>query len=55
MALYNKGVRLGMLGRSAEAIEAYHRVIDDYAQDPTAALREIVARALEALQDTDTA
>jgi hypothetical protein len=46
---------LGVLGRSDEAVEAYQRVIDDYGQDPAPALRERVARALEALQETDTA
>lgn len=39
---------------SDEAIEAYQGVIDDYGQDPAPALREIIARALEALQETDT-
>jgi hypothetical protein len=48
-------VALGVLGRSDEAVKAYQRVIDDYGQDPTPALRERVARALEALQETDTA
>jgi hypothetical protein len=30
----------GLLGRSDEAIEAYQRLIDDYAQDPAPALHE---------------
>ncbi len=38
-----------------EAVRAHQRVIDDYGQDPVPALREIVARALAALQETDTA
>jgi hypothetical protein len=46
---------VGVLGRSDEAIEAYQGVIDDYGQDPAPTLREIVARALEALQESDTA
>jgi tetratricopeptide (TPR) repeat protein len=54
-ALYNKGVRLGVLGRSDDAVKAYQRVIEGYGQDPAPALREIVARALEAFQETDTA
>ena len=54
-ALYNKGVRLRVLGRSEKSVEAYQRVIDDYGQDPAPALREIVARALKALQETDIA
>jgi hypothetical protein len=33
-ALVNKSVELGVRGRSDEAIEAYQRVIDDYAKTP---------------------
>ena len=39
-ALGNKGVRLGVLGRSDDELAAYQRVIDDYGQDPAPALRE---------------
>ena len=45
--------RVGGAGRSDDELAAYQRVIDDYGQHP--ALREQVARALEALQETDTA
>jgi tetratricopeptide (TPR) repeat protein len=55
LAGYDLGLLYGELGRSDEAIEAYQRVIDDYGHDPTPALREIVSRAREALQDTNTA
>jgi hypothetical protein len=43
-----------MPGRSDDELTAYQRVIDDYGNDPAPALREILARALAALQETDT-
>ena len=51
-ALYNKGVRLGVLGRSADAVAVYEEVVARYGEDPAAALREVVAQAVSALQGT---
>ena len=45
-ALYNKGVTLGLLGRSEEAVAVYDQVDSRYRDDPTPALREQVAKAL---------
>ena len=50
-ALYNKGVTLGALGRSAEAVAVYDEVVARYGEDPAPALREVVARAVSALQE----
>ncbi|MGI9003479.1 MAG: hypothetical protein ACR2GH_17785, partial [Pseudonocardia sp.] len=46
MALVNKGVELGVVGRSAEAVAAYAEVVARYGDDPALALREQVVRAL---------
>jgi len=45
-ALYNKGVTLGQLDRSEEAIAVYNEVDSRYRDDPTPTLREHVAQAL---------
>ena len=50
-ALHNKGVALGVLGRSDEALAVYDEVATRYGEDPTPALREVVARAVSALQE----
>jgi len=46
-ALVNKGVRLGMLNRSDEAIAAYDEVLRRLSDSPEPAVREIVAKALQ--------
>ncbi len=46
MALYNKGVRLGTLNRSEEAIAAYDEVLHRFGNAEEPALREQVAKAL---------
>ena len=51
-ALVNKGVELGVLGRSADAVAVYEEVVARYGEDPAAALREVVAQAVSALQGT---
>ncbi len=45
-ALFNKGVRLGALGRTAEALSVYEEVASRYGDRPEPALAEKVARAL---------
>ena len=50
-ALYGKGVRLGALGRSTEALAVYDEVAARYGEDLAPALREWVARAVSALQE----
>ena len=49
-ALYNKGVELGALGRSADEMATYREVLARYGDDPAPALREVVARAVTALR-----
>jgi len=44
--MLSKGVTLGQLKRSEEAIAVYDALIDKYQADPGAALREQVARAI---------
>ncbi|MEM7427721.1 MAG: hypothetical protein AAF441_16635, partial [Pseudomonadota bacterium] len=46
MALVNKGVRLGQLGRSEDEIVVYDEVADTYRNDPDPELRVQVAQAL---------
>jgi tetratricopeptide (TPR) repeat protein len=46
MALFNKGVRLGQLGQSREAIEVYDQIGAHFDDDPAPAIRELVAMAL---------
>ena len=46
MALVNKGVRLGSLNRSQEAIAAYDDVVKRFGEATEPALREQVAKAL---------
>ena len=45
-ALFNKGVTLGLLGRSEEEVAVYDEVDTRYRDDPAPTLRERVARAL---------
>ena len=45
-AEFNLGFVLGQLDRPHEALAAYQQVIDTYRDDPTPALREVVATAL---------
>ena len=45
-AMFNKGVRLGRLGRGEEAVAAYDEVVSKFGDDPAPALREPVANAL---------
>ena len=45
-ALVNKGVALGALGRSTEAVAVCDEVVARYGEDPAPALREQVAKAL---------
>ena len=47
----NLGVVLGELERSAEALAVYDEVVARYGEDPAPALREVVARAVSALQE----
>jgi TolA-binding protein len=47
-ALYNKGVTLGQLDRSEEAIAVYDQVVTRFGADPEPALREQVAMAQRA-------
>lgn len=44
--LYSKGVTLGLMDRSEEAIAVYDEVVKRYGDAPEAALREVVAKAL---------
>jgi hypothetical protein len=46
VAEYNRGVALGGLGRGEDAVAAYEQVVSRYGDDPTPALRELVATAL---------
>ena len=46
---FNLGVTLGQLGRADDALSAYQRVIDTYADDPDPETREAVARAASSL------
>ena len=41
-----------MLGRSADEVAVYEEVVARYGEDPAAALREVVAQAVSALQGT---
>ncbi len=45
-ALFGKGVRLGQLNRSEEAIDVYDDLVKRYGDDQTPALREQMANAL---------
>ena len=45
-ALVNKGITLGQLQRSEEAIAVYNEVVKRYGEASEAALREQVAQAL---------
>ncbi len=45
MALFNKGVRLGQLGRGEEGIRVYEEVVNRFGEATEAALRAQVARA----------
>lgn len=45
-ALFNKGVALGALKRSTEAIAAYEEIENRYAKEPEVLFKEYVARAL---------
>ena len=47
-ALFNKGFRLGALGRSAEALAIYDDVVARFGSAPEPALREQVAKATSA-------
>jgi len=44
--LFNKGVSLGQLERSEDAIAVYDQVLAWFADAPEPALRELVAKAL---------
>jgi hypothetical protein len=44
-ALFNKGVALGQLNRSAEAIKAYEEVVERFGAATEAPLQEVVAAA----------
>ena len=46
MALVNKGVTLGGLGRAEEAIAVYDQVVEGYRADDTPEVRATVAAAL---------
>ena len=46
MALFNKGVRLGALSRSQEAIDVYDQVVARYGDRQEPALADLVATAL---------
>ena len=45
-ALFNKGSRLGVLGRSEEEIAVYDDVVARFEQEPTPGVQEVVAMAL---------
>jgi hypothetical protein len=52
-ALFNKGVRLGALDRSKDAIDVYDDLVARFCDDPSGALPSIVqmARVRRALRD----
>jgi hypothetical protein len=47
MAVYNKGITFGQLGRSEEEVGVYDEVVARFGNAPEPALREAVAMALE--------
>ena len=53
-ALYNKGVTLGVLGRSEEAIAVYDELITRDGDRDELALREVVARARQSRTEAAT-
>ena len=48
-ALFNKGFRLGQLGKSEDEIKVYDDLVERFGADTEAALRDQVARALNSL------